>query len=746
MPECLRRGSMLSVSLSLTAAAGMRSPRSGGRRRDTERVMASRVTSTRFVGRATELEELRSAVAEATGGRPSLAFVAGESGVGKTRLLGELERAARADGVRVIGGDCVELGESELPYAPIVGALRPLARSGDAAFGELSAAARGALAQILPGLGTSERAEDESTAQARLFDALLELFELLAGEDGLMVTIEDLHWADRSTRAFLVYLASSLCRERVLVVTTYRPDELHRRHPLRPLLAELERDARARRVELKPLTRTELAEQLNDILGAAPAEDLLSRLFARSEGNPLFAEELLAAGTDGRGSLPPTLRDALMLRIERLSGDAQETLRVLAAGRRLDHEILTEASGIDPRALRDALREAVAAQLVVADEEGRYAFRHALLREVVVDDLLPGERAELHLALARALEQRAEGLPAHGGAHLAAGIAHHYYASGDQPKALVASVRAAQAAEAVHASGEAAALYSRALQLWDRVANAEELAGLDHVALLRAAAWTTGREHEPARAESYLRAALAELGDSDPVRSAELLEHLARNQFNQGRSADAADTRRGALELLPPGPSQVRAMLLASVVKELMLESRNEEALVAADEALEVARAVGDEVAELRALDGKGMALFGLARYDEGEARAARRAGPHARARARPRPLHARQPRRRARLRRAAGRGPRDRRGGRRARRREGRAAPLADDAARRAGVRGRRVGGGRGRAAVARAPGDGHDLHQRLAAPDRARARARRPRGGAPAARPGRRRRRRHP
>ena len=223
-----------------------------------------------------------------------------------------------------------------------------------------------------------------------------------------------------------------------------------------------------------------------------------------------------------------------MLRIERLSGDAQETLRVLAAGRRLDHEVLAEASGIDPRALRDAMREAVAAQLVVADEEGRYAFRHALLREVVVDDLLPGERAELHLALARTLERRAEGLPAHGGAHLAAGIAHHYYASGDQPKALAASVRAAQAAEAVHANGEAAALYSRALQLWDRVANAEELAGLDHVALLRAAAWTTGREHEPARAESYLRAALAELGDGDPVRSAELLEHLARQAVQPG--------------------------------------------------------------------------------------------------------------------------------------------------------------------------------------------------------------------
>ncbi|HEY6886924.1 MAG TPA: AAA family ATPase [Solirubrobacter sp.] len=580
--------------------------------------MASRVTSTTFVGRTAELGELRVALSEAVGGRPSLAFVAGESGVGKTRLLSELERSARADGIRVIGGDCVELGEGELPYAPIVGALRPLARSGHPAFKELSGAARCALAQILPGLGETS-GDDEATAQARLFDGLLELLELLAGEDGLMVTIEDLHWADRSTRAFLVYLASSLCRERVLVVTTYRPDELHRRHPLRPLLAELERDARHRRVELRPLTREELGEQLSDILGAAPADDLLSRLFARSEGNPLFAEELLAAGTDGRGSLPPTLRDALMLRIERLSSDAQETLRVLAAGRRLNHDILSDASGIDSRALRDALREAVAAQLVVTDEEGRYMFRHALLREVVVDDLLPGERADMHLALARALERRAEGLPAHGGAHLAAGIAHHYLASGDQPKALVASVRAAEAAEAVHANGEAAALYSRALQLWDRVAGAEELAGRDHVSLLRAAAHATGKEHEPARAESYLRAALNELGDSDPMRTADLLEHLARNQFNMGRSADAAETRRRALDLLPEEPSKVRAMLLASVVKELMLESRHDEAVEAAQEAMAVARAVGDEVAELRALDGLGMSLFGLARYEEGE-------------------------------------------------------------------------------------------------------------------------------
>ncbi|MBE2315180.1 AAA family ATPase [Solirubrobacter sp. CPCC 204708] len=580
--------------------------------------MASRVTSTTFVGRAAELAELRAGLTEAAQGRPAIAFIAGESGLGKTRLVAELERLAREDGMRVIGGDCVELGESELPYAPIVGALRPLARSGHEAFAALTDPARAALAQILPGLGAAEtRTDDEATAQARLFDGLLELLELLARDDGLLLTIEDLHWADRSTRAFLVYLASSLCRERVLVVTTYRPDELHRRHPLRPLLAELERDARARRVELRPLTRAELGEQLADILGAAPRPDLLDRLFSRSEGNPLFAEELLAAGLDGRGALPPTLRDALMLRIERLSPDAQELLRVIAAGRRLDHQILSAACDFDPRG---PAREAVAAQLVVADEEGFYSFRHALLREVVVDDLLPGERASLHLALARALEERAASLPNGGGAYLATGIAHHYLESGDQPAALAASVRAGAAAESVHANGEAAALYSRALQLWDRVPNAEELTGLDHVELLRNAAWTNDREHEPARAESYLRAAIAELGDSDPVRTAQLLELTARQQFNQGRSAAAAETRREALALLPEGPSGTRATLLAGMAKELMLESRLHETLEVADEAIEVARAAGDQVSELRALDAKGVVLFGMARYEEGEA------------------------------------------------------------------------------------------------------------------------------
>src|SRR5689334_3585309 len=454
--------------------------------------MATRVTSTHLVGRTGELAELEAALREAAEGRPSLAFLAGESGVGKSRLLAELERRAREEGATVIGGDSVELGEGELPYAPLVGALRPLARNEDPVFGELTPANRAELTTLLPELARRDDtqppppsgADDErGSAQRRLFEALLSLLERLGRRGPVVLALEDVHWADRSTRAFLAFLARSLCDEPVLVVLTYRSDELHRRHPLRPLLAELERAPRARRIELARFDRDELAEQLEDILGATPASDLVDRLLERSEGNPLFAEELLASGLDGRGGLPPTLRDALMVRVERLPEDA---LRLLAAGRRRDHALLEDASGMEPRALREALRVAVESHIAVVDEDGWHTFRHALLREVVVDDLLPGERSALHLALARAFERRfAEGPR---GAWVAARIAEHYRAAGDQPAELAAAVVAAERADDVRAHGEAAALVERALELWDRVPDAEAHAGASRTDLLLRAA------------------------------------------------------------------------------------------------------------------------------------------------------------------------------------------------------------------------------------------------------------------
>jgi hypothetical protein len=293
----------------------------------------ARVTSSHLIGREAELAALEAALQDAAGGRASLTFVAGESGVGKSRLLGDLERRARERGALVLAGDCVDLGEAELPYAPLVAALRPLARAGDPA---LAGDAGAAVAPLLPGSAPARAEPPDPGAQARLFEGLLSLLDALGAREPVLLVIEDLHWADRSTRAALAFLARSLCGERVALVASYRPDELHRRHPLRPLLAELEREPRARRIALAPLTREELADQLADILGAAPDAELLERLWTRTGGNPLFCEELLAAGLDGRGAPPDTLRDALMVRVERLSEPAQELLRLVAVGQRLD--------------------------------------------------------------------------------------------------------------------------------------------------------------------------------------------------------------------------------------------------------------------------------------------------------------------------------------------------------------------------------------------------------------------------
>jgi ATP/maltotriose-dependent transcriptional regulator MalT len=582
-----------------------------------------RVTSSRFIGRARELAELEAALRDASGGRPSLAFIAGESGVGKTRLLKELERNALTAGARVISGDCVSLGEDELPYAPIVAALRSLTRDGDPVLDELGPVTRAGLASLLPELADpsaqGER-DREDLAQGRVFEALLTLLDRLGRDEPVVLAIEDLHWADHSTRALLVFLARSLRAERVLVVASYRPDELHRRHPLRSLLAELERAPRSRRIELAPLSRDELAEQLADILGAPADPALVKRLHARSEGNPFFTEELLAAGLDGRGELPSTMRGALMVRIDALPPDAQELLRLLAVARRVDHALLADASTLDASALRDALREAVAGHVIVVDRDGRYGFRHALLREVVHDDLLPGEHAELHLALARALERRVE---ADGpNAQALAGIAHHYLSAGDQPKALTAAIEAADSAESVHAHGEAARLYERALELWPRVADAAALTGLEQWALLKRAGLAHDLDGHRVRAVAMYEAALALVDETvHPQRAAGLMERLAGADWGVGRAESALATLERGLALLPANDvSRERALLLSRRASILMLRGRHRSSIEAARAAIPVAQAAGEPIAWARGLRALGTSLMNLGEIEEGAA------------------------------------------------------------------------------------------------------------------------------
>jgi ATP/maltotriose-dependent transcriptional regulator MalT len=574
--------------------------------------VASRLTSSRFVGRQGELAELELAFSDAAAGRPGVILLGGDSGVGKTRLTAELEAALSGasgrDGERLppgallLRGECLEQGDGELPYAPLIGALRPLVRAKDPVLDQLSPGARTHLAQLLPSLGPAAPDRNEigsdgnapSGGQLQLFEALLELLDMLSAQRPVLLVIEDAHWADRSTRSFIAFLSRALRAERVLVLLTYRSDELHRRHPLRPLLGELDRSEHARRIELSPFDRAELAEALTDILGTAPEPQLLDRLLDRTEGNPLFVEELLAAGLDGRGSAPQSLNDAFMLRIERLAPDARQVARSVAVGARIGEQTISEVSGIEGAALHAALHEAITEHVLETTDDDRLQFRHALLREALYDDLLPGERSELHLALARSLEAHSESTCVEDDVERIGWIATHYAAAGDQPAALRATITAADKARRVHAYADVADLLERSLDLWPRVPQAAELTGIDRIELIYRAAVANGLAGNFSRTEHLLEQGLASLDAAQELaRAGRLLAYLARAQWALNRGNEGLATAERALELLPTGDDPDRIRLQAWLARTRVLRGRYHEAIQDGEEALASARAAG---------------------------------------------------------------------------------------------------------------------------------------------------------
>ncbi len=603
--------------------------------------MRARLSSRRFIGREGELAELELAAREAASGRPGLVLLGGDSGVGKTRLIAELERRlgpepedsgpgrpapVEAQEPLILRGDAVQASDGELPYAALLGALRPLVRARDPAFSQLPDATRAQLATLLPGLQDvpapvrEAPGEGDGSARLALFEALLALLDRLSERAPLVLILEDMHWADRSTLAFLAFLIHSLRDERVLVVLTYRTDELYRRHPLRPVLSELGRGESARRIMLEPFDRDELSEALADILGAPPKPALLQRLLERGEGNALYTEELLAAGLDGRGAPPRSLSDAFLGRIERLSPDAQRVARALALGRALDEPALAAITGLEDGALREGLREAVAEQVLVPVAGETFGFRHALLREVLYDDLLPGERGALHAALAHRLEEESERSGADDDERLArsTSIAFHHLAAGDQPAALRTSVAAADAATCARAFEQAADLYETALGLWPRVSDPEVLVGIDHAALLWRAAVTLSTLDSRSRAETLLREALGELDhDAHPARYAKYLMRLGSMLWSLNRGDDAIAAGRQSLELLPEGDPE-RPHVRGWLARLQLLRGRFREASAEAEAALADARAVGNEHAITELLDTRGMALTALGQIDEG--------------------------------------------------------------------------------------------------------------------------------
>ena len=576
--------------------------------------MASRVSSPSFIGRAAELARVREALERARAGTAAVVLLAGESGVGKSRLLAELAPEA---GALVLRGECIELAEGELPYAPVVGALRDLVRVVEPGMLDaLPAAGRNELGRLAPELAQGVTPAG-APSQPVLFEAVLALLARLSEDEPVLLVLEDIHWADRSTRDLLAFLARNLSRERVLLIATYRTDELHRRHPLRGLLAEVERLPRTERVGLERLSRAEVAELLAAILDADPDTDLVQRVHDRSEGNPFFAEELLAAGAEG--SLPDTLRDALMLRIEALTDDAQNLLRVLAtAGRPVTGAVLAGARGTSVDALSVPLREAVSQNIVSVSDEERFRFRHALFGEAVYDDLLPGERARLHRALAESLAAD----PALAGLSesiAAVELAHHWYAAHDLPAALSAAVKAGTASRAAGAHAEAARQFGTALELWEQVPDAEERAGLRHAELLGQAGQSSHVAGDYEQGIALLTQAAAALeAMEDGTAAAIAYTRLGRCLWAAGKANDGLEAHARAVELMPATQTAERAQVLALRARMLTLSDQIESALPIAEEALAIARAVGAREAEGHALNTLGIDVAQLGDRERG--------------------------------------------------------------------------------------------------------------------------------
>lgn len=583
----------------------------------------TRSVSPEFIGRAEELASLTEALGRAASGDPQALLIGGEAGVGKTRLVEQFVTTAERRGAVVAVGSCVEIGADGLPFAPFPTALRALRRALPEEMAAACAGQEGELARLLPELGEVHRDATDEHSIARLFELTARLLERISADRPVVLVLEDLHWADASTRHLLAYLFRTLGAGRLMVVGTYRADDLHRRHPLRPLLAELDRLRTVTRVELDRFSHDEVGRQLAGILAQTPQAALVDEIFDRSDGNAFFVEELarsLECCGDGSG-LTESLRDLLLVRVEALPEHAQRIARIVAEGGSfVEHELLAAVAGLGEVELDEALRAAVGANLLqpASDNDG-YRFRHSLVREAVSDDLLPGERTRVNRRYAEALEADPSLVRDD---ERATRLASYWYAAHDAAKALPAVLRAAVEARRRYAYSEQLRLLERAMELWDDVPDAvlatlrpfdyaevypasgcdpenTPLRYLDVMAEATVAAHFGGdRKRALAISKKAMRVLASE---ADPLREAWFWVQRARlvQGLDKGDGWEELATAQELVRGLPPSP--VLADVLTNVASWRALHQPGPQALVDSDRAVEYARLVGDEYIELHA-------------------------------------------------------------------------------------------------------------------------------------------------
>lgn len=614
--------------------------------------MGTRASAPALIGRESELAELTAALDRADAGTPTIAIVAGDAGIGKTRLVETLVALATERGGRVLAGGCLDLADDGLPYAPLIEGLRGLGRAlGPAELQALLGPAAGDLRRMLPGLGpltglpvadpagpggTGAGSGDDTGSpshldQARLYELILGLFRGLSGDGPGVVVVEDLHWVDRATQDLIRFLVRNLSTERVLLVLTVRTDGLARGDAVAAWLAGLERDPGTFRLDLAPLDLGAVTRLLEAVAEAPVEPALVERIHARSGGNPYFVEELFNWERSGaRGPLPRTLTETLIAQVAALPDAAQAMLGIVAVGgRAVDERLVAAVAEVPEATVREPIRMAVERGVLVFDlDSGALRARHALLAEVIEASLLPAERRMFHERYATVLVARPElADPSPTGA--TGELAHHWFAADRPAEAFRASIEAAVAAEAVFAYGSALRQYERAIELEPRIQRGPD--DPDPVELRRAAAQAADDAGDSDRAIGWLRDALSRVDETeDPIRAGVLHGRMGYSFWIAERNEDALAEHLEAVRLVPADPPTAeRARVLVGYSGWLMGAGRYGESATVAREALVAAETAGARVEEGRARSNLGQDLVSLGEMEAGiaELEAARRLG-----------------------------------------------------------------------------------------------------------------------
>jgi class 3 adenylate cyclase len=585
----------------------------------------ARVVSPELVGRDAEISVLEDALLAALRGDGGVVIVGGEAGMGKTRLVNDLAARARRLGCVVLSGACSE-AELSLPYLPFLEAIgnRLAVENIDELRSRLGSAAD-ELAQLFPQMGRPAAiAGDATTAKLRLFESMLLLLRDAARSRALLLILEDLQWADPATRELLDYGTRRLRSTNILVLATYRTDELHRKHALLPTIQGWRRSGQAELIELPPLNAKAVAAMVCAIFEETEISDeFRDFLRERSEGNPFVAEEMLRDAIDrgdifrtdsgwdrkalGEMRIPRTVRDTILHRLERLSAEEVAVLSAASViGRAFDLSTVAAVTGIDEGIVLSALETCVTHQLL---EEGdrtlaKYQFRHALTREAVYEDMVVPRRQHLHGRVAKVLESRPDSAPVD--------LAHHLLLAGRFEQAVVMCVAAADDALRARAYRDAAALFERAVP---HVRDPIERGRL----LCRAgdAYWNNT---EPALARKLLEEGIANL------EAAGLVQEAAGNRLLLGRcfwelmrTDLAAEQFQRAREVLEAaGPSEALSIAYIRLAGLAVFDESYEAGLDDSRRAADIAQEVGAGMALEWARGFMALAEIGLGQVKQG--------------------------------------------------------------------------------------------------------------------------------